>query len=82
METAGEGGPYGMALLCAYMLWRRKGETLEEYLDNRVFADAGVSTVLPDSMDAAGFTSFLERYKAAFPLERLAVETLKMEKNT
>ena len=82
METAGEGGPYGMALLCAYMLWRRKGETLEEYLDNRVFADAGVSTVLPDSMDAAGFTLFLERYKAAFPLERLAVETLKMEKNT
>lgn len=66
-----------MALLCAYMLWRRKGETLEEYLDNRVFADAGVSTVLPDSMDAAGFTSFLERYKAAFPLEQLAVETLK-----
>lgn len=82
METAGEGGPYGMALLCAYMLWRRKGESLEEYLDNRVFADAGVSTVLPDSVDAAGFTSFLERYKAAFPLERLAVETLKMEKNT
>ena len=80
METAGEGGPYGMALLCAYMLWRRKGESLEEYLDNRVFADAGVSTVLPDSVDAAGFTSFLERYKAAFPLERLAVETLKMEK--
>ena len=55
---------------------------MEEYLDNRVFADAGVSTVLPDSVDAAGFTSFLERYKAAFPLERLAVETLKMEKNT
>ena len=82
METAGEGGPYGMALLCAYMLWRRKGESLEEYLDNRVFADAGVSTVLPDSVDAAGFTSFLERYKAAFPLERLAVETLRMEKNT
>ena len=55
---------------------------MDEVLDNRDFANAGISTVLPDSVGAAGFTSFLERYKAAFPLERLAVETLKMEKNT
>ena len=40
METAGEGGPWGMALLAAYMLEKRPGETLEQYLANRVFADA------------------------------------------
>ncbi len=79
METAGDGGPYGMALLCAYMLWHSRGETLEEYLDNRVFAAAGMTTVMPERADAAGFAAFLDRYKAAFPLERLAVETVKTE---
>lgn len=79
METAGDGGPYGMALLCAYMLWHSRGETLEEYLDNRVFAAAGMTTIMPERADAAGFAAFLDRYKAAFPLERLAVETVKTE---
>ena len=40
METAGEGGPYGMALLAAYMLRKNEGETLEQYLNDRVFAGA------------------------------------------
>ncbi len=75
METAGEGGPYGMALLGAYMLWRAEGESLPDYLDRRVFADAKATTLTADEADAAGFNAFLARYKKALPMERAAVET-------
>jgi len=76
METAGEGGPYGMALLGAYMLWRDPGESLPDYLDRRVFADAKSTTLMADEADAAGFNAFLARYKKALALERAAVEVL------
>ncbi len=76
METAGEGGPYGMALLCAYMLWKDKGETLADYLDNKVFADAKSATLMAEPSDVAGFSAFLSRYKKALPMERAATEVL------
>ena len=76
METAGEGGPYGMALLAAYMLWKEPGERLEDYLDNKVFADAKSATIMADESDIVGFADFLTRYKKALPLERTAVEVL------
>lgn len=76
METAGEGGPYGMALLCAYMLWHDKNETLEDYLDNKVFANASSSTLMAERTEIAGFNRFLERYKKAFIIEKKAVETI------
>lgn len=76
METAGEGGPYGMALLAAYMLWREDGESLADYLDNKVFASAKSSTIMATETEIAGFDAFLGRYKAAFPVEVAAGETL------
>jgi len=76
METAGEGGPYGMALLGAYMLWRNEGESLADYLDNRVFAGAKSATLLAEPKDIAGFNAFLDRYKNALPMERKAIEVL------
>ena len=76
METAGEGGPYGMALLAAYMLWKDEGETLPDYLDNKVFAGAKSVTLTADSADVAGFAAFLERYRRALPMERTATEVL------
>ncbi len=76
METAGEGGPYGMALLGAYMLWKDEGETLEDYLDNKVFSEAGSTTVMASEEDIAGFSAFLERYKKALPVERAATEVV------
>ncbi len=76
METAGEGGPYGMALLGAYMLWKAEGESLADYLDNRVFADAKSSTRMADPADVEGFDRFLEAYRKALPVERLATETI------
>ena len=76
MVTAGDGGPYGMALLASYMLWKDEGETLPDYLDNKVFADAESSTLMADEKDVAGFNVFLTRYKKAFPMERMATEVL------
>ena len=76
METAGEGGPYGMALLAAYMLWKDEGESLPDYLDGKVFAGAKSSTLMADEKDVAGFDAFLARYRKALPLERCATEVL------
>ena len=76
MKTAGEGGPYGMALLGAYMLWHEEGESLPDYLDNKVFADAQSSTIRATQEDIDGFNAFLAQYRKALPLERLATEVL------
>ena len=76
METAGEGGPWGMALLAAYMVLRAEGETLEHYLDTQVFAAARSTTEQPRPEDVDGFTAFLKQYKAGLAVERAAVESL------
>ena len=76
METAGEGGPYGMALLCAYLLWKNDGESLAEYLDKEVFADAGISEVRASEDEIKGFEIFLERYKKGLAIEDSAIRNL------
>ncbi|MGN1000212.1 MAG: xylulokinase [Faecousia sp.] len=76
MATAGEGGPYGMALLAAYMANKAEGETLEEYLNTHVFAGAKGTTLQPEQADVEGFNAYIERYKALLDVERKAVETL------
>ena len=72
METAGEGGPWGMALLAAYMGQKTPGETLEEYLTNRVFCSAASTCVQPDPAGVAGFQSYLDRYIACLPAQKQA----------
>ena len=72
METAGEGGPWGMALLCAYMVQKEAGERLEDYLDNKVFAGQPITTQTPDPEEQAGFQQFLGRYTSALVVERTA----------
>ena len=74
MQTAGEGGPYGMALLAAYA--KEPDGTLPEFLAGRVFADAVSTTEQPDETIAAGFAEFLQNYKQALRVERTAVEVL------
>ena len=54
METAGEGGPYGMALLVSYMINKEEGESLPDYLDNKVFAGAKSVSVMADESDVKG----------------------------
>ena len=74
METAGEGGPYGMALLAAYLLNKGEGESLEDYLDSKVFAGAETVTLMAEPEEVEGFNAFLKRYKNALPIERAAAE--------
>ena len=76
METAGEGGPYGMALLAAYMLKRTAGERLEDFLDRRVFAGAAGTTVQPSAALVKGFNTYVRRYKALLEVEQAAVKYL------
>lgn len=78
METAGEGGPYGMALLAAYTLWREQNETLEDYLENKVFTNTKSLTLMADETEIAGFTRFLDRYRKSFNVERAAVEAMEV----
>ena len=77
METAGEGGAWGMALLAAYMVQKNDGEKLEEYLENRVFAGQAGETLAPDAKDVEGFNEFIKRYVAGLPIERAAIDAMK-----
>ena len=70
--SAGEGGPWGMAVLAGY-LGAAQEQDLETYLRTQVFADAAVDVVEPDAADLAGFATFLERYRAGLEIERAAV---------
>ena len=76
METSGEGGPYGMALLAAYSLMKDNGESLESFLGIRVFSDVKTVTVSPDPRDVEGFDKYMETYKKMLELEKLAIEIL------
>lgn len=76
METAGEGGPWGMALLAAYLVNKEAGETLADYLADRVFADAVGSSVDPDPKDVEGFDAYAKTFKDAIAVEQTAVEKL------
>ena len=77
METAGEGGAWGIALLASYMINKEENETLEDYLDAKVFAGNAGTKMDPDPADVAGFEVFTERYKKGLPIERASVESLK-----
>ena len=76
METAGEGGPYGMALLVSYMINKAENESLEEYLRTRVFNKTKGITFNPVKEDIDGFNTYMEAYKALIEVERLAITRL------
>lgn len=72
LTTAGEGGPYGMALLAAYMNLRQPEESLEDFLNRRVFARASAQTQQPLEEDVAGYRRYLERFTKCLALEQRA----------
>ena len=76
METAGEGGPYGMALLASFLLNRGQEERLEDFLSSRVFAGTTGSTIQPDPAAVEGFNAYIQRYKALLEVEQTAVRVL------
>jgi sugar (pentulose or hexulose) kinase len=72
METAGEGGAWGIALLASYMLHKATNEPLEAYLSNKVFVGQNGATIAPDPADVAGFSAFMDRYKKGLIIEKAA----------
>jgi len=77
METAGEGGAWGMALLASYMINKGENETLEDFLNNKVFKNMTGTTLEPDQKDVEGFNEFMKRYTKGLPIERAAVDYLR-----
>ena len=77
MQTAGEGGAWGIALLAEYLVKHASGESLEDYLDQKVFAGMTRKTVSPDPQDEAGFDAYMERFVACIPAQQAAVRALK-----
>ena len=74
METAGEGGAWGIALLGSYLVNNEKQQSLADFLDEKVFVgDAGIE-VSPTVEDVAGFNTYIENYKAGLPIEEAAVK--------
>ena len=76
METAGEGGPWGMALLASYMIHKEEKESLQDYLSGKVFAGSTGTSMDPDAKDVEGFEVFIERYKKGIAIEQSAVDHL------
>lgn len=76
METAGEGGAWGIAILASYLIYRKENETLDAYLTDRIFAGESGSTIEPDPEDVKGFDEFAKRYVNGLAIEKAAVDNL------
>ena len=75
METASEGGAWGIALLAAYMD-KKNGKSLSEFLSDVIFKNAKCEKCMPDAGDVAGFDAYIEKYKAGLAIEKAAVDVL------
>ncbi len=75
-DTASEGGAWGMAILAEYMSNKEQNQSLEEYLNTKIFADTKSIVCFPNKEETEGFNSFLERYKKALNIENFAVEMI------
>ena len=76
MSTAGEGGPWGMALLAAYLVEHKEGQSLEDWLATEVFADTQGTRLDPEAANVAGFDAFLANYRKGLKMEQAAVESM------
>lgn len=76
MDTASEGGAWGMAVLAAFMEEKEENETLTSYLAEKIFAGQTGTTIAPNPEDVAGFDAFIKKYVSCLPAERGAVEGL------
>ncbi len=73
MKTAGEGGPWGMAVLAEYML-KGKGVSLSSYLSDKVFKDDDGTVIKPDAADVKGFDEYTDKYRKALPVQEAAAK--------
>ena len=74
MDTASEGGAWGMAVLAAFMMEKEEGEELPDYLSEKIFAGQTGTTIAPKPEDVKGFDRFVERYRNTLPAEKAAAQ--------
>ena len=77
MDTASEGGAWGIAILAAYMCEKEENESLGDYLKNKIFAGQTGTTIAPKKEDVEGFDRFMKGYVGTLPAEHAAVAGLK-----
>ncbi|MEI6131363.1 MAG: FGGY-family carbohydrate kinase [Bacillota bacterium] len=75
METAGEGGAWGIALLASYMINNDFGD-LEEFMDNKVFKNIPTTSIMPEKAEVNGFQQYMKEYRAGLGIERAAIENI------
>ncbi|MDE5974356.1 MAG: ATPase, partial [Eubacterium sp.] len=71
METAGEGGAWGIAVLARYA-FDSEGKALDDYLNTKIFSRYKSTTIEPDEKDVKGFNEYIKRYKKALAVEKAA----------
>jgi hypothetical protein len=76
MESAGEGGSWGIALLASYMR-HGKDLPLEDFLSQKVFSASAGQKTDPVPEDIQGFRKFIKRYTTGLKIERAAIESMK-----
>ena len=76
MESAGEGGAWGIALLAAFTARENKAQSLAQFLDQQVFSKFASSVMQPNADDSKGFAAYTERFKAGLSAQRAAVEAI------
>lgn len=76
METAGEGGAWGIALLASFMREKSTDKPLADYLNENVFIKNQATTVMADEKDVQGYEVFIKRYQQGLPIEQAAVDHL------
>ena len=75
MDTAGEGGAWGIALLAAYMI-DQHGKSLENFLAEDVFGQDQGITITPSAEEIAGYQIFMSRYREGIDIEKTAIHQL------
>lgn len=76
MDTASEGGAWGIALLAGYMIDRQEGEKLEDYLETKIFKELSGKIIEPYPEDVAGFDEFMKHYKVGLEIEKTAINCM------
>lgn len=79
MKNAGEGGPWGMAVLSQFVVSHKDGQSLADYLEDEVFQSQESTTIEPDQEDVAGFGKFMDQYKAGLSIEQEAIDKMPVE---
>ena len=74
MQTAGEGGAWGIALLASYLVNKKCSQSLADFLDSQVFAGDAGTEIAPTMEDVEGFNRYIDQYKQALPVEEAAVK--------